>query len=598
MINWIKQLFAKHPPVPAASTIDAELEARKAAEFEGVQIAPVFGPWNIPDGLEMYGLPRIMPGHIEDAIAEEAKIGGGKVTKAWATLVEATPPFQAQFASPYAQGTPVFELGSVNPLFEWNWQTRRYVLEQCHVAYERNPLAAAIVDYFVTFSVQNGFNLTTQNKDVADLLNAFIDNPYNAVRELDKSLVASLKIDGEIFIRFFEGGGDEGGERGETVIVPLRPWGVQWIHANPDNWRDVIEYRYSTSISDGSGLGWKVYNEDIPAEQVLHVAINRLPYEQRGRPDLFKILPYLSAYKRWLEDRARQNAFRGGVLDVTLSNGNPGQVAAKIASYKKPAMAGSVFVHNDNEVIQVLQQLVGASDAAEDGRRLLLMIAAGARLPEYFLADGANANLASTTSQALPAMRAFADVQDIMINQVWKPVFKRVIQSAVDAGLIPEMVECQSADGEPDTEMDGTAKEPIKAVDAFDITYTDLESTDITATVQAILSTMNANLMSEQTASGLMPWDLDYKQEQSLIDAEQTRRADAMLSGQRPMPPGIDPMTGMPGMPMMPADPNTAPDEMSGDEEKNAPADGSEDSEGGKPGPLVQSKLSSKIERY
>lgn len=572
MINWIKRLFAKPAPAPARE--DAELAARNAAAIEGAQVAPLFGPWNIPDGLEMYSLPRVMPGHIEDAIAAEAEVGSQKTAKAWATLIEATPPFQAQFASPYSQGAPVFEVGSVNPLLEWNWVTRRYVLEQCHIAYERNPLAAAIVDYFVTFSVQNGFNLTVQNKEVGDLLNTFIDNPYNSVRELDKSLVASLKIDGEIFLRFFEGGGDEGGESGETVIVPLRPWGVQWIHANPDNWRDIISYRYSTSISDGSGLGWKVYNEDIPAGDVLHIAVNRLPYEQRGRPDLFKILPYLSAYKRWLEDRARQNAFRGGVLDVTLSNATPGQVAGKIASYKKPAMAGSVFVHNDNEVIQVLQQLVGASDAAEDGRRLLLMIAAGARLPEYFLADGANANLASTTSQALPAMRAFADVQDIMRNQVWMPTFKRVVQSAVDAGVIPEFVECQNADGTPDTELDGTAKELIAAVDAFDITYTDLESTDITATVQAILSTMNANLMSEQTASGLMPWDLDYKDEQAKIDAEQTRRAQAMLSGQRPMPMGIDPATGLPGEPVIPADPNAAPDETSGDEEKDAPADG------------------------
>ncbi len=572
MINWIKRLFAK-PAAPDAPHGDAQAIAeRDATNSESAQVAPLFGPWNIPDGLEMYGLPRVMPGHIQDAI--EAEGTHGKTAKAWATLVEATPPFQAQFATPYAQGAPVFEVGRVNPLLEWNWVTRRYVLEQCHIAWERNPLAAAIVGYYTTFAVQNGFTLTCQNKQVGDLLNAFIDNPYNAIRELDKSLVSSLWIDGEIFIRFFEGGGDAGGESGETVIVPLRPWGVQWIHADPDNWRNVISYRYSTSISDGSGLGWKVYLEDVDAGEVLHVAINRLPYEQRGRPELFKILPYLSAYKRWLEDRARQNAFRGGVLDVTLSNATPGQVAGKIASYRKPAMAGSVFVHNDNEVIQVLQQLVGASDAAEDGRRILLMIAAGAGLPEYFLADGANANLASTTSQALPAMRKFADVQDIMANQLWRPVFKRVIQSAVDAGVIPEYVECQHPNGEADTELDGTPKEPLKAVDAFDITYTDLESTDITATINAILSTVNAGLMSDQTASALLPWDLEYRKEQENIDSEQMRRANAMLSGQRPMPMGIDPATGLPGEPMPPDDPNAGAEDgedgdgQDGDEEK------------------------------
>lgn len=595
MINWIKRLFAKPAPTPAPARTDAELEARNATAIEGVQIVPLFGPWNIPDGLEMYSLPRVMPGHIEDAIREESEtgLGAGPVTKAWGDLVEATAPFQAQFATPYAQGAPVFEVGAVNPLLEWNWQTRRYVLEQCHTAWERNPLAAAIVGYYTTFSVQNGFTLTCQNTDIDKLLNDFIDNPYNSIRELDKSLVASLWIDGEIFIRFFDGGGDAGGESGETVIVPLRPWGVQWIHADPNNWRNVINYRYSTSISDGSGQGWQVYNEDIPADEILHIAINRLPYEQRGRPDLFKILPYLSAYKRWLEDRARQNAFRGGVLDVTLSNATPGQVAGKIASYKKPAMAGSVFVHNDNEVIQVLQQLVGASDASEDGRRLLLMIAAGASLPEYMLADGANANLASATAQQMPAMRKFADVQDIMANRLWRPVFKRVIQSAVDAGVIPEMVECQRADGTPDTDLDRTPKEPILAIDAFDITYTDLESLDLGVTIPAILSAVNATLLSEQTATGLLPWDLDYKDEQEKIDTEQTRKAQAMLSGDRPMPPGVDPMTGKPGEPPAPVDPNKQIKQeeqaAQGATSANAPAG---NADANQTGPLVQSKSS------
>lgn len=627
MSEWIIGKYNGLNPVKEASPVEsrlASLESEQAEidarlKHEGVQISAPFGPWNIPDGLELYSMPRIIPGHIADRLAEEAAQNGGlpgPVGKAWQLFTEATDPFRAQFATPYVQGGPVFEVGAVNPLLEWNWSTRRYVLEQCHMAWERNPLASAIVGYYQTFSVQNGFTLTCQNEDVRELLESFIDNPYNNIRELDKSLVASLWIDGEIFIRFFEGGGDAGGEKGETVIVPLRPWGVQWIHADPDNWRNVISYRYSTSISDGSGLGWKVYLEDIDAGEVLHIAINRLPYEQRGRPELFKILPYLSAYKRWLEDRARQNAFRGGVLDISLKNATPGQVAAKIASYKKPAMAGTTFVHNDNEVVQVLQQLVGASDASEDGRRLLLMIAAGAGLPEYMMSDGANANLASATAQQMPAMRKFADVQDIMNEQLWTPVFRRVIQSAIDAGVIPEMVEVQKTDGSPVNNLDGTPKEKIPALEAFSLSYSDLESLDITKTIPMILSAVNANLLSEQDATGLLPWDLDYADQQEKIDAESTRKMQAMLAGNRPMPPGTDPATGMPGEPPPPVDPNSQIKQEQGEEQpgpNGEPKNGSAgkgtgemtSTKGGmaavtNPGiaPLVQSKLGSKIEKY
>jgi hypothetical protein len=559
IIAKVKSVFVRSSPKVTPPKGDPELEARNQGP-EGYQLPAPFGPWNIPDGLEMYGMPRVIPGHIEDAIIAERENGmgdSGPVSKAWAKLQEATDPFRAQFGTPYTTGSPVFEVGSINPLLEWNWQTRRYILEQCHLAWERNPLAAAIVGYYQTFSVQNGFTLSTQNNEVRKVLEDFINNPYNNIRELDKSLVASLWLDGEIFIRFFEGGGDAGGKKGETVIVPLRPWGVQWIHADPDNWRNVINYRYSTSISDGSGYGWKVYFEDIDADEILHIAINRLPYEQRGRPELFKILPYLSAYKRWLEDRARQNAFRGGVLNVTLHNATALQVAAKISAYKKPAMAGTTFVHNDNEEVEVLQQNVGASDASEDGRRILLMIAAGAGLPEYMMSDGANANLASATAQQMPAMRKFADVQDIMNEQLWTPVFKRVLQTAIDGGVLPEMVEVTKEDGTPVNGLDGTPKEPIPALEAFSLSYSDLESLDIAKTIPAILSAMNANLISEQDATGLLPWDLDYADQQEKIDAEQSRKMAAMMAGNRPMPPGTDPATGKPGEPPPPVDPNS-----------------------------------------
>jgi hypothetical protein len=546
MIKWIQRAFR--------AFIKRNTQNPESTEFPfGQSVQPSYEPWRIQDG-NTYAQPAVIPQHIAEMRNSDNPAERDAFNK---YITEALEPFRTQFATPYAQGAPFSELGFTTvllPLMEWSWSARRYVLEQCHLAWERNPLAKGAVRYNRLFSVQNGHAMTYHNDKVEDILEAFRSDPRNNVKELDKMAVETLNIDGEIFIRFFVGGGENGGESGEVVITPLRPWYIQWIKANPQNFRDIESYRYSGTVSDGSGLNTETYNEDIPADQIHHVAVNRLIYEQRGRPELFSILPYLQGHKRWLEDRARQNAFRGAVYDVSLKNATPGQVAARAAAYKKPMMAGTVNIHNDNETFQVLEQLVGASDAAEDGRQIKLQAAVGMNLPEYMLADGSNANLASATAQQLPAIKSFAEWKDIMIDQFWKPIFNRVIDENIAAGLLPEQVPMTRSDGKPVIDEETGEPEFIDVHDAYEVSYSSDENIDQLNAVQAILAAVNAGLMSEQTATGEMPWGLEYDIEQERIGVENQKSMNDMLSGKTPIPPGINPATGQPGMPQMPDD--------------------------------------------
>lgn len=519
------------------------------AEFAGAQIAPELGPaWRVMDGID-YAQPPVIAAHI----AEEPELRDKY-------LREALEPYRTQFGSPYAQGSPFRELGFstvLNPLMEWDWTTRRYVIEQCHLAWERHPLAKIAVRMSRVFSVQNGHAMTYTNPEVEKVLEAFRDEPMNNVRDLDKMALEALHLDGEMFIRFVEGGGDQGGVPGQVVIVPLRPWYIQWIKANPANFRDIESYQYVGSIADGSGTEVETYNEAIPAGEVHHVAINRLPYEQRGRPELFAVLPYLQGYKRWLEDRARQNAFRGAVYDVSLRNASAGQVAARASAYRKPMMAGTVNVHNDNEVFSVMEQLVHASDASEDGRQIRLMVAAGMGLPEYMLSDGSNANLASATAQQLPALKTFAEWKDIMIDQFWRPIFDRVIRANVEAGVLPEMVGLCRTDGEPVMGDDGQ-QETVSVYDAYEVSYGEDDQLDKLNAVSALLAAVNAGIMSDQTATENMPYGLEYSVEQERINAERAKSMGDMMAGRVPMPPGVDPATGLPGLPGLPPEPTQA----------------------------------------
>lgn len=466
-----------------------------------------------------------------------------------------------------------------DPLTEWNWSTRQYVLSTCHSAYERNPLAKRAVHYVSAFVVGNGFNLTCKNKEVEALLQTFVDSPDNCIREYERQAVIDLLLDGELFLRFFAGSGDTAGE---IVAVPLRPWEVQYIHTEPGFFRRPLKYHMQPytqyNIDDPQSAEANVAPYDIPANEVLHVAINRHAYELRGRSELYSALPWLRAHKEWLENRARQNHWRGALLwHVSIASATVDVIGRKLAQYQRPPTPGSTVVTSDKEVWNALTNPVGAGDAGEDGRQIKIMALNGvAGIPEYMTGDGENANLASTKSQQLPVLKTFEEFQTIMIEQVWYPMFKRVLQAAIDAGLIDEEVEEQDADGdpvheEPPLDEDAAKEAPtaeavgtlpafdvktgaikpvvepkpqtpvkkIKALDAFDVQYEPIGDNEPFTLMQALDSAMGNEILSKQSATTEMGWD--YAIEQKRIRRERKQDNEAIARGEKPAPPEMIP---------------------------------------------------------
>jgi hypothetical protein len=505
------------------------------------------GPGKIHDGVP-YALPIVLPPAVR---------GNAEAIQAFTEATAAE--FKHQFGTPFAKGGPVQMPSITNPLEEWSWSTRKYVLEQCHLAWERNPIGKTAVFYNRAFSVQNGAAITYKNKEVERVCQAFIDDPENGLRDLEKSTVDCLFVDGEVFLRFFKGNGVEGA-RGETKIVPLVPWGVIGIKHAQGFWKRVEHYHYRLTQDNGDDdeRDFETIDEKIPAADVHHIAINRLSYERRGRPEMFAMLPWLQAYKEWLENRARQNFWRGAVLFwVKLINALPAQVMSKLNAYKKPPQPGSVVVSNDKEEWTQFSPNVGAQDASEDGRQFRAMAATAARLPESWLSDGANANLATATAQALPALMSFGEMQDIMREKFWKPILKRVIENAIEAGDLEEFVEEQDADGDKvedkpkpgkkpvkpatpaptvEAEEGETPKGKLKACDAFDATYSELTSTDPKNTIEALAAAMAVDIISTKTARSLSPWPIDPLMEEKQIQMEREQELNDIAAGLIPMP--------------------------------------------------------------
>lgn len=416
-----------------------------------------------------------------------------------------------------------------DPLEEWDFATRKDVLTNTHTAYHRNPIAKAIVDLTRRFVVGKGHTVTAQNTKVQEVLDAFRANPENFIQGYDRAFIQDVQVDGELFVRVFS-------ENGQTIIAQIPPWHIKRAITAPGFMRRVLSW--SLEWSEGGEL----LHEDVPADDMIHVAINAHGYELRGRPDLFVILPWLRAYNEWLVDRARQNKWRGSLLWlVKVASAVPGTLAKVRAAWRTPPTPGSVAVVPDSVDVSALTNPTGANEASEDGRQIKMMSAVGVGIPEYMLADGQNANLASATAQQLPALWKFTDAQELMAEQVWTPIYTRVIQAAIDAGDLPDEVQITDGEGDPVLGENGQST-TVPTLEAFSVGFHELQADDPKTLTEAIVLSVSAGLSSMETGRDML--GLDNVTELKRIMRERDQQARDVTMGRDTEIPDAEPDEG------------------------------------------------------
>ena len=158
-----------------------------APTYEGGVVGGGHGSWEINDGVD-YQVPFAIPSALKEVEGGEEQY-----------TAEADRAFHHVFGKPYAHLGPISPI-FVDPLVEWDISTRRTVLEQCHGAWERNPIANAAITFTRLFTVQDGMRVSYRNKEVQEVIEGFINHEENAIKEAEKSILETLLVDGEMFI--------------------------------------------------------------------------------------------------------------------------------------------------------------------------------------------------------------------------------------------------------------------------------------------------------------------------------------------------------------------------------------------------------------
>lgn len=329
----------------------------------------------------------------------------------------------------------------------------------------KNPLVKRGVDLYKLYVWGQGMSVRAADDEINDVIQAFMDDHKNIVEltghQARMAKEGEMLTDGNLFLVPFVNA-----LTGKVRLrsIPFRE--IEDVICNPDDAKEPWFYRrirsaQTTSIISGSTTVTTetVYHPDWrynPVTKLSYIGGNRIEWDQPvfhlktggysdwkfGLSEVYAAIDWGTAYKSFLEDWASiVRAYRRFAFQLTAKGGKKGIAAAKSklnSTYGRPGeetnpapVTGSTFVAGEGVSLSSINHS-NATVKAEDGRRLLLMVAAVFGVPETFFGDTSVGNLATAKSLDRPTELAMMDRQSFW-KSVHAQLFEFVLRWAVKA---------------------------------------------------------------------------------------------------------------------------------------------------------------------
>ena len=232
-------------------------------------------------------------------------------------------------------------------------------------AFNHDPAAKAVVNILTDFTMGRGFQLHAENPGAQALWNAFAE--VNNFHDQMDYCAMELSIYGETMWWWLPNNQariswlPSVGEVVPTALIPrirlIDPSNIAEIITIPEDITQGVLYyvwlattQYQMYTRDNQPSSKFIYNQ-IPADQIMHIKVNSVSNEKRGRSDYFPSLGYMKRLRDGVNYAlvAQQKA-AAWCIDTTIDGD-----AADIQSYIQDQMnqechtgvqtAGSEFVH-------------------------------------------------------------------------------------------------------------------------------------------------------------------------------------------------------------------------------------------------------------
>ncbi len=404
----------------------------------------------------------------------------------------------------------------------------------------KNPLikrGVTIASYYV---FGRGIEISTDDEGANAQLQAFLDRNRKELGHtglVEKE--STLHTDGNLFFIFFTDV-----STGEVNVRTVSALEIEEIITDPDDvsrpwfyhrqWASKTFDPLAGSSATQPMEAWYPAADYQPADKppliggkpvywdspMMHEKIGGLPKWHFGVPDVYSALDWARAYKNFLEDWATINrALARFAWDIKTEGGAPAISnfqrmmsttlgnSGELTTERNPAPnVASSFISGPKNTLTPIKT-AGSTTEPEEGRRILLMVAAAFGLPETFFGDASVGSLATAVSLDRPTELKFLEAQER-----WRELLQRICRYALQRSA---------------RAPNGRLKEAAKVVDGVQIgvTFPAILEHDIGEMVKAIVSaaTLDGNqfagTIDPRTIMGLLLAELGVEDPEAVMDA-------------------------------------------------------------------------------
>lgn len=369
---------------------------------------------------------------------------------------------------------------------------QQIMVAQARRFFRFDPNAQAAIYGLLDYMMGRGVTITPKSKDprIWKLWRQFWTSPDNNMQIRQFEIFKRLFRDGEVFLRYFSKT-KEGQATWQSIVRFMDPIDVrrgatekdggltdktnQGIVFDPNDAEKPLEYYMQDRNNPGK-------EHVIKADEVQHVKYPVADMDQsRGESAIQSVMELFTHYKQWLKNRIILNKLRTAIFAVRKidiqSGASVNQLSQSLPTSgrsvdgetkKKNIKPGTLYTPPPGVDIEMKSANINASDVKEDGRNMILQMAAGTRLPEFMFGDASNANYSSTMMAESPFVKHIHFLQSYCEATVWQPMFRRVIEAAVKAGKLsaPAEEDIFSVNGKSEKKLneatDKEGEEPIE----------------------------------------------------------------------------------------------------------------------------------------
>lgn len=337
---------------------------------------------------------------------------------------------------------------------EFSRQGLRDITEFSRIMAIKNPLIKRGVNVQRLYVFGQGVEVSARQPEIDQALTAFWDDPANMAELTSHTALGQkeieLQTDGNLFFVFFT---NRITGRVRVRSIPFDE--VEETITDPDDAKTVWFFRRLwsetvTNLATGSTEvrqreayypDWRYNPRSKPQsigrvevrwdQPVMHVRVGGFSDWRFGLSEVYDAIDWAKAYKEFLEDWATiVRAYRKFAFQLTMPGGKSAIAAAKAklgsnlssmsGETNPPPVAGSTFIAGEGVSLQPVRT-AGATVSADDGRRMLLMVAASKGLPETFYGDASVGTLATAKSLDRPTELMMRDRQ-----MLWEGVLAQI----------------------------------------------------------------------------------------------------------------------------------------------------------------------------